>query len=97
MSTTRGSLNGKSSKRFTGCAGKPLLVRSSVHPEARVAAIARTVYGSLMVGLANFDHATPILRHKCREIAIAVLDAESRAASRSATGGSHEVPKANRE
>lgn len=78
MSMTRESSNGTNSKRFTGSAGRPSLARSSSHSEAEIITAARAVYGSLTMGLADFDHATTTLQHKCREIAIAVLDANAR-------------------
>ncbi len=69
------SLNGKASKKFTGNGGQPLLAQSSRYPEAKINAGARAVYSKMMLGLISYDLATAKLQHKCRQIAIAVLDA----------------------
>lgn len=78
MSMTREYVNGKNSVTFINGDGKPLLAQSSQFPEAKIDSGARAVYGSLAMNLADFDKASPKLRHKCREIAIAVLDAAER-------------------
>lgn len=75
MSMIHGSRNGRNSTRFTNGGGSPSLARSSKHPEAKIEAGARAAYGSMMMGLADYDQATVKLQHKSREIAIAVLDA----------------------
>lgn len=56
--------------------GQP--VTTSIHPYEKINAAARAAYSVMMLGLADFDAATPKLKHKCHEIAIAVLDAAER-------------------
>lgn len=55
--------------------GQPSLARSSKHPEAKLRVCARAAYGSLMMGLTDFDRASPKLQAKSLQIAQAVLDA----------------------
>lgn len=74
----RESLNGKSFKPYIVTGGGPLLAKSSKHSAAKVDVIARTVYGTMTLGLIEFDRASPSLKQKCHLIAIAVLDAADR-------------------
>lgn len=78
MRTMHVFVNGKNSATFTNGGGKPLLAQSSRYPEAKVNAGARAAYSRMVLNLIPFDNASPSLSHKCREIAIAVLDAAER-------------------
>lgn len=78
MSVTHASRRGKSYSKFIVPAGAPLLAQSSNHPEALIDSAARATYTVLLNGMANYDTASVALRHKSRQIAIAVLDAKAR-------------------
>lgn len=75
---TLGSQIGKSSNTHIKIGGRPLLAQSSNHPEALIDSAARATYTVLMNGMANYDRASEGLRHKSRQIAIAVLDTRKR-------------------
>lgn len=75
---TRASGNGRSFPTSIKTDGRPLLAQSSNHPEALIDSAARATYTVLMNGMANYDTASEALRHKSRQIAIAVLDAKTR-------------------
>lgn len=78
MSMTHASRIGKSFPTSTKIVGRPLLAQSSNHPEALIDSAARVTYQVLMNGMANYDTGSEAMRHKSRQIAIAVLDAKAR-------------------
>ncbi len=78
MSMMPESRTGRTLRTRTKDVGRPLLAQSSKHPEALIDSAARATYSVLMNGMANYDTASAALRHKSRQIAIAVLDAKER-------------------
>lgn len=74
MTMTHGLKNGASSRPYTKSVGHPLLAQSSNHSEAKINAAARATYSVLMGGAADYDKGSVALKHKSRQIAIAVLD-----------------------
>lgn len=73
-----GSQIGKNFNTRINSDGRPLLAQSSKYPEALIVSGARAAYTVLMNGMANYDTASEALRHKSRQMAIAVLDARER-------------------